>query len=54
MPAWWQERPVDLREAIDDIMGVHDVSRGEAPSNIESGYGLSILVEQDTSRWAGS
>lgn len=49
MPAWWQERPVDLREAIDDIMGVHDVSRGEAPSNIESGYGLSILVEQDTS-----
>lgn len=49
MPAWWQERPQRLMEALDDEMGVHDVSRGDAPSNIESGYGLSILAEQDTS-----
>ena len=49
MPAWWQDRPRSLMEALDDTMGVHDVSRGAAPSNIESGYGLSILVEQDTS-----
>jgi hypothetical protein len=49
MPAWWQERPQRLMEALDDEMGVHDVSRGEAPTNIESGYGLSILAEQDTS-----
>jgi hypothetical protein len=49
MPAWWQDRPASLMQALDDEMGVHDVSRGEAPSNIESGYGLSILVEQDTS-----
>ena len=49
MPAWWQERPQALMAALDDEMGVHDVSRGDAPSNIESGYGLSILAEQDTS-----
>jgi len=30
-------------------MGVHDVSRGQAPANIESGYGLSILAEKDSS-----
>lgn len=32
---------------IDDILGVHQVSRGAAPPNIESGYGLSVLAEQD-------
>jgi len=48
MPAWWIEQPVRLREEMDDIMGVHDISRGEAPVNIESGYGLSVLAEQDT------
>ena len=35
--------------AIDDIMGVHDVSRGQAPPNIESGLGISILSENDNS-----
>lgn len=35
--------------AIDDIMGVHDVSRGQAPPNIESGLGISILTENDNS-----
>jgi len=38
-----------LKELIDDIMGVHDVSRGSAPANIESGLGLSILAEKDSS-----
>lgn len=32
---------------IDDIMGVHDISRGQAPANVESGYGISILAEKD-------
>lgn len=46
----WAWRMVEeLRQEIDDILGVHDVSRGQAPVNIESGYGLSILAEQDTS-----
>jgi len=35
--------------AIDDIMGVHDVSRGQAPPNIESGLGISILTDNDNS-----
>ena len=38
-----------LKMEIDNLLGVHDVSRGEAPNNIESGYGLSILAEKDSS-----
>ena len=38
-----------LQGEIDNLMGVHDVSRGQAPANIESGYGLSILAEKDSS-----
>lgn len=47
MPDWWQRTPEALAAQMDDIIGVHDVSRGEAPTNIESGLGVSILVEQD-------
>lgn len=57
-PKWLQPAPLgedarrnieELRIEIDDILGIHDVSRGNAPVNIESGYGLSILAEQDNS-----
>lgn len=46
-PQWWVDGPVKLAEEMDDIMGIHQVSRGDAPTNIESGYGLSILAEHD-------
>lgn len=46
----WYESVLDRASMmIDDIMGVHDVSRGLAPPNIESGSGLSILAERDSS-----
>lgn len=48
MPAWWIEQPDRLADQLDDILGVHEVSRGEMPSNIESGVGLSILAENDS------
>lgn len=48
MPAWWIEQPQVLAAELDDIMGVHSVSRGEAPVNVESGFGLSVLAEQDS------
>ena len=47
MPNWWLEQPDRLAMVLDDLLGVHDVSRGVTPSNIESGYGLSILSEND-------
>ncbi|MGH7743920.1 MAG: hypothetical protein ACREQ5_03755 [Candidatus Dormibacteria bacterium] len=47
MPQWWAELPDKLLVSMDDIMGIHDVSRGVAPENIESGIGLSILQEND-------
>ncbi len=48
MANWVMESPQMLKAQMDDILGLHDVSRGIAPSNIESGVGLSVLVEQDT------
>lgn len=46
----WYEQVIDrCSMMIDDIMGVHDVSRGLAPPNIESGAGLALLAENDTS-----
>ena len=49
LTSWLREMPDKLSEMIDDLMGVHDVSRGMAPPNIESGLGLSILAEKDSS-----
>lgn len=48
LPAWVIEQPLMLGQQIDDIVGLHDVSRGSAPKNVESGIGISVLVEQDT------
>jgi len=48
MPQWVIEQPAMIANQMDDILGLHDISRGVAPKNIESGMGLSILVEQDT------
>lgn len=47
LPAWVLDSPDRLRQELDDILGVHEVSRGVAPRNIESGVGLSILDEND-------
>jgi hypothetical protein len=57
LPAWLLQMPGELGAEIDNIMGVHDVSRGSAPANIESGYGLAVLAEQDATpigKMAGS
>lgn len=48
MPAWWIEQPMRLAQEMDDILGIHDVTRGQAPRNIESGAGLAILAEADS------
>lgn len=49
LTSWLQSMAANLKMELDDIMGVHDVSRGMAPANIESGYGVSILAEKDSS-----
>ena len=57
LPAWLLQMPNELGAEIDNILGVHDVSRGSAPANIESGYGLAVLAEQDATpigKMAGS
>jgi hypothetical protein len=48
MQAWVIENPRMIAEQMDDTLGLHEISRGVAPSGIESGVGLSVLVEQDS------
>jgi hypothetical protein len=48
MANWVMESPEMLMKQLEDVLGLHEISRGVAPANIESGVGLSILVEQDT------
>ena len=47
MPDWWSRHPSNVGDALDDILSVHDVSRGDAPGGVESGIALSILSEND-------
>lgn len=47
MPDWWIRQPLMLEDALDNVLSVHAVSRGDAPTGIESGIGLSILSEND-------
>jgi hypothetical protein len=49
LSAWLQNLPDMLSMAIDDAMSVHEVSRGQAPGQIESGLGVQILTENDNS-----
>lgn len=48
LPNWLLEQPDRLAAQMDDQLGYHEVSRGVAPGGLESGVGLSILVEQDS------
>ena len=47
LPAWLERLLDNYRNSIDDAMGSHDISRGRAPANLESGSALSILAEMD-------
>lgn len=48
MQPWVIDQPVRLADQMDDILGLHDVSQGKAPRNVQSGVGISVLVEQDS------
>lgn len=49
LPQWEINYPEQAAVEIDDILGVHDISRGEAPKGVEAGVALSILAEADSS-----
>lgn len=36
-----------LEKELDDLLGIHDISRGQADNAVQSGYGLSLLMDQD-------
>jgi hypothetical protein len=48
MQPWVIEQPDRLAMQMDDVLGLHDVSQGKAPRNVQSGVGISVLVEQDS------
>lgn len=47
LPQWEVAYPEQAAAEIDDILGVHDVSRGEAPKGVEAGTALALLAERD-------
>ena len=47
MPEWWIEQPMRLSAEMDTTLGIHDVSRGDAPGRVDSAAGIALLVEQD-------
>lgn len=50
IPTYVQNMLIHDKQDMEDISGVHEVSRAEAPGQIRSGRGVLALVEQDESR----
>lgn len=49
MPDWWARYPVMIEGMMDDLLHIHEVSRGDNPPGVESGVALSVLLEADDS-----
>lgn len=49
LPNYMPQQLDRLDNDLQDVMGVHAISGGEAPANIESGFGLQTLAENDAS-----
>jgi hypothetical protein len=49
-PNYVREMMTRHKEDMEDISGVHEVSRAQAPGQIRSGRGVLALIEQDESR----
>ena len=47
MPDWWIRQPSMLEGAMDTVLSVHAISRGDAPTGVESGRAMAILAEND-------
>lgn len=47
LPDWVIRQPGMLESAMDDVLSVHAISRGDAPTGVESGRAMSILAEND-------
>ena len=47
LPDWVIRQPAMLESAMDDVLSVHAISRGDAPTGVESGVAMSILAEND-------
>lgn len=47
LPRWLIDHANRLEAKLDDVMCVHDISRGQAPGDRNSGLALSVLAEKD-------
>lgn len=50
IPSYAYDEEENLAKKLDDIFGVHDISRGELPSAGIPALGMQILTEQDDTR----
>ena len=47
IPRWLIDQVTRLKADLDDVMAIHDISRGVAPGDRNSGLALSVLAEKD-------
>lgn len=47
LPQWEVDYAEQAALEMDDVLGVHDISRGEAPKGVEAAAALSLLAERD-------
>jgi hypothetical protein len=47
IPRWLIDQVSRIKADLDDVMAVHDISRGVAPGDRNSGLALSVLAEKD-------
>ncbi len=50
VPTSFSNEIATLTGEFDDISGQHDISRGDAPSDVKSGTAISFLAEQDDTK----
>jgi hypothetical protein len=53
IPVYVREMPEDLKNSMGQIVGINEISRnGDAPADVSSGVAISLLQEQDETRFA--
>lgn len=51
VPNWVQQFPQMMRSSMGEVVGVHEVSRAQAPAGVRSGVAIQLLQEQDDTKW---
>jgi len=51
LPQYIVNMAAQMKETMQELVGVHEISLGQAPGSVQTGRGLAILAEADQSKW---